>query len=610
MLPFGFIGLLLIGVTAVAGDGRITAADVSVMTSVLLAVLCYLAEPLAAPPLAIIGWFTVAAFSRPVYGDLHAGATAPAAGVLLGCAAAATSAGVMTRRVRIVAAYRVLPPGGQSTLHGVTAQTPGRNTSEHTGSAAAVRWSRPRSAASGISRRRQLSGLGLAVAALPALTALLAAAQPHLVLVDDVLFYLVAVLAVTLLGGFWPAVAAAVTAALLLNWYFTPPLHTWTIDAPQNILALLLFVTVAVAVSSVVHLAARRDTLAVQRAADADALSTLAQTILAGDDNPYAVLEHLSRTLGLSAELRERRGAEWTRVAGARHPARPGRVLDCGPDLRLVVFGDFGDPSAASPAVLHGYAAQAAAAFDRQRLRIQAGQAEALAEGNRMRTALLAAVSHDLRTPLASVKAAVTTLRQTDVRWSAADQAALLATIEDGADRLDALIGNLLDMSRIQTGALQPFVRPTALDEVAPLLVHSLDGGQRLRLDIPDQLPLIATDPGLLERALANVAANALRYSPPDQPAVLTATTTGSAVVIEIIDHGPGIPDQNRDRAFQPFQQLDDHHTGDGVGLGLAVAKGFIDALGGHITAAETLGGGVTMRITVPIAAPARQPTA
>ena len=172
--------------------------------------------------------------------------------------------------------------------------------------------------------------------------------------------------------------------------------------------------------------------------------------------------------------------------------------------------------------------------MERQRLRVQAGQAEALEAGNRMRTALLAAVSHDLRTPLASVKAAVSTLRQTDIAWTAEDQAALLATIEEGADRLDSLIGNLLDVTRIHTGALQPFIRPTALDEVAPLVVGGLDGGQRVRFDIPDALPLLATDPGLLERALANLIANALRYSPADQPPTLTAAARDGAVTVRV----------------------------------------------------------------------------
>jgi two-component system, OmpR family, sensor histidine kinase KdpD len=404
--------------------------------------------------------------------------------------------------------------------------------------------------------------------------------------------------------GFWPAVPAALAAGLLLNWYFTPPVHTWTIEAPQNILALLLFVTVAVTVSSVVHLAARRSALARQRAHEAATLLTLARTVLGGEDTPQAVVDHLSACLGVHAELRERVGGKWVRVAGTplQHPDRE---LDAGEQLRLLVAGDL---TGISGRILDGYAAQSAAAFDRHRLRIQASQAEALAEGNRMRTALLTAVSHDLRTPLSAIKAAVTTLRQTDVAWTPDDQASLLATIEEGADRLDSLIGNLLDMSRIHTGSLQPFIRPTALDEVAPLVVAGLDGAHQLRVEIPDALPLLAADPGLLERALANLVANALRYSPPHQPPTLAAHASDGTVTISVIDHGPGIAPQQRAQVFEPFQQLGDQRNQDGVGLGLAVAKGFIEALGGRITAATTPGGGLTMHVDLPTAPPARNP--
>jgi two-component system sensor histidine kinase KdpD len=455
----------------------------------------------------------------------------------------------------------------------------------------------------GLSRARLFAGLAMAAIMLPALTLCLTAARSHLVLVDDVLLYLLVVIVVTLVGGFWPAVLAAVTAGLLLNWFFTPPVHTWTIEAPTNMFALLLFVASAVTVSSVVHLAARRDAIATQRSAEAATLLALARTVLGGDDTPQAVLDHLTETFGVTAELQERSGSRWVRVAGSTGDTQP-HLIPAGTDLRLLVYGEL---SSVNVRVLDGFAAQAAAAFERQRLRIQAGQAEALAAGNRMRTALLAAVSHDLRSPLASVKAAVGSLRQTDVQWTEEDRASLLATIEEGADRLDSLIGNLLDMSRIHTGALQPFVRSIALDEVAPLVARGLDGGDGLRFSIPDTLPLVATDPGLLERALANLVANALRYSPPDRPPTLaaTASTDGDVVEVLVIDHGPGIAPDQRLRVFEPFQQLGDRRTGGGVGLGLAVAKGFIESVGGRIGAESTPGGGLTMRIELPVPAPA-----
>jgi two-component system, OmpR family, sensor histidine kinase KdpD len=193
------------------------------------------------------------------------------------------------------------------------------------------------------------------------------------------------------------------------------------------------------------------------------------------------------------------------------------------------------------------------------------------------------------------------------VEWTPADEAALLATIEQSADRLDALIGNLLDMSRLTTGSLQPFLRATAIDEVAPVALRGLDGGAGLRLSAPDGLPLVHTDPGLLERVLANLFANALTYSPPDQAPELRARGSAAGVLLEIVDHGRGVPDDLKQRMFEPFQRLDARGggpmAGTGVGLGLAVVKGFLDTMGGSVEAADTPGGGLTMRVSLPAAA-------
>jgi two-component system sensor histidine kinase KdpD len=468
------------------------------------------------------------------------------------------------------------------------------------------RWARGVSGlSSGIGRRRLLAGVIL-VAGLPLLTAALVAGQSKLSLADDLLMYLVAIVAVAVVGGFWPAVLAAVTSSLLLNWYFTRPVHTLTIADPQNLLALLLFVTVAVTVSSVVHLAAHRAQQAARSSDEAAELLALAQTVLGGADTPAAVLEHLAATCGGRAELVELAGGQWVRVAvSGTAPAGADAIrVEARPGLALVVSGPAGQVTAR---VLDGFAAQAAAALDRDRLRTQASQAEALAEGNRMRTALLAAVSHDLRTPLASIKASVSTLRQTDVQWTPADEAALLATIEQGADRLDALIGNLLDMSRLSSGSLQPFLRPTSIDEVAPVALRGLDAGGTVRLRVPDRLPLVRTDPGLLERVLANLFANALAYSPPGRPPAMYARQANGSVILEITDHGPGVPDALKERMFEPFERLDATRreartTGNGVGLGLAVVKGFLDTMGGSVAAADTPGGGLTIQVSLPAA--------
>jgi two-component system sensor histidine kinase KdpD len=414
---------------------------------------------------------------------------------------------------------------------------------------------------------------------------------------DDLLIYLVLVVAATVVGGFWPGVLAAVAACLLLNWYFTVPLHTFTIAEPRNLLALVLFVTVAVAVSSVVHLAARREADASRSARETESLLGLAQTVLGGADTPADVLDHLTSSHGGHAQLLERVSGRWIMVAssGAPEPGASTLRFEVRPDLALEVNGQ---AASATTSLLAGYTAQAVAALDRARLRTQAAQAEALAEGDRMRTALLRAVSHDLRTPLASIKASVSSLRQTDVSWSPEDEAELLANIEQNADRLDALVGNLLDMSRLQAGSLAPFLRATAIDEVAPVALRGLDDSDQMLIVVPDDLPLVRADPGLLERVFANLFSNALRHSPPDQRPSLRAREDGDRVILDVIDHGCGVPADLKERIFEPFARLDERSPG--VGLGLAVAKGFAEAMGGAIVAIDTPRGGLTVRVTMP----------
>jgi two-component system, OmpR family, sensor histidine kinase KdpD len=606
-LPAGFAALLVVGALAAGTGGRVSAPWVLLLAAVIVTAGSFLAEPAVAPLLGAIGWLTVVGFSRAPYAQLHpTGPVAARAAITLGaCCLAGVAVGAGVRRLASSFTLWIVDvPGERWPAADPAAGPPGLPPE----AARPRRWagalSRLSGLSSGIGRRRLLAGVIL-VAGLPLLTVMLVATQHGLSLADDLLIYLVAVVAVAVVGGFWPAVLAAVTSSLLLNWYFTRPVHTLTIADPQNLLALLLFVTVAVTVSSVVHVSAHRALQAARSSEEAAELLALAQTVLGGADTPAAVLDHLTGTRGGRAELLERVGDQWVRVA-ASGTAPPDAVtvrVQARPGLALVISAQSRQVTAR---LLDGFAAQAAAALDRDRLRTQAAQAEALAEGNRMRTALLAAVSHDLRTPLASIKASVSTLRQTDVQWTAADEAALLATIEQGADRLDALIGNLLDMSRLSTGSLQPFLRPTAIDEVAPVALRGLDGGGTVRLMVPDGLPLVRTDPGLLERVLANLFANALAYSPPARPPSLRASQAGDIVILEITDHGPGVPDDLKARMFEPFERLDasrrEASTGTGVGLGLAVVKGFLDTMGGSVAAADTPGGGLTMRVALPAA--------
>jgi two-component system sensor histidine kinase KdpD len=623
-LPAGFAALLVVGATAAGTHGAVSAGWVLGLAAAIALAGSAVAEPTVALLLGAIGWLTVIGFSRPPYAQLQlTGSWAATAAIVIGaCVVIGAVAGAGVRRLassvtlwivdvpgeRLSADDLVDGPAGPALTADPAASPDGGMQQGRPATGRRAR--RLPDLTGGISTRRVVAG-ALLVGGLPLLTLALSVGGLHLDLGDDLLVYLVAVVAVAVVGGFWPAVFAAVIASLLVNWYFTPPVHTLTIADGKSLLALLLFVTVAVTVSSVVHLAAHRARQAARSTDEAAELLALAQTVLGGADTPAALLDDLTASRGGRAELVERVRGQWVRVAlsGTADDDAPAVRAQARADLVLILAGQ---TRPVTKRLLDGLAAQAAAALDRDRLRTQAAQAEALAEGNRMRTALLAAVSHDLRTPLASIKASVSTLRQTDVDWTPADEAALLATIEKSADRLDALIGNLLDMSRLTTGSLQPFLRATAIDEVAPVALRGLDGGASMQLKVPDGLPLVYTDPGLLERVLANLFANALVYSPPGQAPELHASPSDGGVLLEIVDHGRGVPDELKERMFEPFQRLDARGggpaAGAGVGLGLAVVKGFLDTMGGMVEAADTPGGGLTMRVSLPAAATPASP--
>ncbi|MFB6635005.1 ATP-binding protein [Streptomyces sp. NPDC056362] len=436
------------------------------------------------------------------------------------------------------------------------------------------------------------------------LTVLLGTAAPDVGLANDVLLYLTLTVAAALLGGLRPALASAAFGSLLLNWFFTPPLHRLTIADPRNIVALVVFVGVAISVASVVDLAARRTHQAARLRAEAETLSFLAGSVLRGETTLEALLERVRETFSMeSVALLERPGETepWSRVAVVGHhpcdrPEDADVDMPVGDHLALALTGRV--LPAEDRRVLGAFAAQAAVVLDRQRLVGEAEEARKLAEGNKIRTSLLAAVSHDLRTPLSGIKASVTSLRSDDVEWSEEDRAELLEGIEEGADRLDHLVGNLLDMSRLETGTVTAVIRETDLDEVVPMALLGVpeDG---VELDIPETLPMVAVDRGLLERAVANIVENAVKYSAPGQTVLVSASALADRVELRVVDRGPGVPDDAKDRIFGPFQRYGDAPRGEGVGLGLAVARGFVEAMGGTVTAEDTPGGGLTMTVTL-----------
>ena len=466
----------------------------------------------------------------------------------------------------------------------------------------------PRTSVKGLGRRRQLSGLALTVLVLPLLTLFLDSVNSSLSLESQVLLYLLAVVVVALVGGLVVALTAAVAASFCLNYFFIKPVHTLEISQGEQALALLIFLIVAAAVSGAVELAARRAKAAQQAGLEAETFSVLAGAELDEAETLRLVLAQAQSTFEMESvalKVRSHPSGEWTEVeqVGWAPPGREAPLqfdVPIGHDLRLVGRG--AALFAEDQRVLQNFAAAAQTAYEGRRLSAQAREARELAVVDRQRTALLAAVGHDLRTPLSGIKASVSTLRQTDVEWSQRERDELLATIEESADRLDAIVANLLDASRLQAGALSVRVAPVALDEVIGAAVLAVPGAaERVAIDVPEDLPLVRADAGLLERVLANLLDNAVRHGDDGGPIEVSAIAGAESAKLKVVDHGPGVPAEQREGMFEPFQRLDDRGAR-GVGLGLTVARGFMEAMDGVLIADGSSGGGLTMRLRLPLA--------
>ena len=472
-----------------------------------------------------------------------------------------------------------------------------------------------------LSRERRLAGFLLTLIGLPVLTLALTRVRGQLSLPSDIMLFLVLVVGVSLVGGLWPALSTALVGSALLNFYFTPPIHEFTIANGENVLALAAYVVVAVAVSTVVDLAARRTREAAVSGADAEILASLADAVLRGDRALTALLARLATIYRLDSvsllEAREdaARGTTWRRDPQAWRvvatvggepcltPKDGDAEVAVAEDLALVLRGP--DLPATSRRVLEAFGAQAALALRQQRLTEAADAAEPLLRGDRMRRALLSAVSHDLRTPLSSAKAAVDSLSSKEISWSPEERDGLLSTAKKSLDRLDGLVANLLDMSRLQAGALGITLLALAVEDVIPRALDELGPtGLPVIIQVPPDLPEVLADPALLERVLVNLIANALRFNPPGEKILVNASWLGELVEIRIVDRGPGVPSDDRERIYQPYQRMGDRDNTTGVGLGLALARGLTEAMGGQVIAEDTPGGGLTMIVTLPTAPP------
>jgi two-component system sensor histidine kinase KdpD len=443
----------------------------------------------------------------------------------------------------------------------------------------------------------------IALIGLPALTLVGIATRDVISQSGPLLAYLLLVALVATVGGAAPALTTAVAAALLANWFFTSPRHTLRVSHAEDFVALVVFVSVAAIIAALVSALGRRTAEAKRARAEAEVLAR-STGVLVGEHEPLAgLLSQLRATFGLdSASLLSRDGERWRleAVTGDNAPVRPddGETVVIAPDTVLVLRGAHLDAS--DRRLLRAFGAQLGTALAGRRLQAEAAQAALLADANELRSAMLQSVSHDLRTPLSSIKVSVSSLLASDVQFTADDVRDLLETIDEESDRLNRVVSNLLDMSRLQANVLEARCAATDVEVVVGGALSSIGAApERVVIDIDSHVPPVWADAVLLERALANLLANALAWSPPDEPVRVAALASGNTVVLRVSDRGPGIPPAQRARAFDAFQRLGDRSSQAGVGLGLAVSRGFILAMGGEIELHDTPGGGLSVVITL-----------
>ncbi len=417
-------------------------------------------------------------------------------------------------------------------------------------------------------------------------------------------------IAVAMVGGLLPALTASAVAFALADWFYIEPTHSLRFAHAGDALALVVFVAVSSLVSGLVDRLARRSMQLARSQAETETLAQLASGTALLDSE---ALHRLVTELRLAVDVDSVAVLAPT-PDGWRVDASSGEPVPVAPDgasysaelaggSMLVVHG----PSlpAEDRRLLSAFVAHLRLVQDTLVLQAAALQAAGLAEANRLRESLLAAVSHDLRGPLASIKAAATSLLSEDVEWAPSDVRSFCKTIDASADCLHSVITDLLDMGRVRAGMLSVHLQSVVAEEVVYGALASLFVDvSTVDVEMPEDLPAVLADPALLERAVANVVLNALNWAPEETRVRVESDVAGDHVDIRIVDRGAGIPRDQRTAVFQPFQRLGDGGRAqyDGIGLGLAVTKAFVDAMDGEIVIDDTPGGGTTVVITLQVA--------
>jgi two-component system, OmpR family, sensor histidine kinase KdpD len=388
-------------------------------------------------------------------------------------------------------------------------------------------------------------------ALIAAATLAIAALKPLAPVISLGALYIVVVLAAAVLWGLAYAVGVSIVSLLVFNWFFLPPVHTLALDEPSNWTALLVYLVTAVVTSELAARMRRRAAEAERREQDAALLADLAARLLEGGDLTELV----------------------ARVERSDEPA--------------------------SARLEQAVAALVEIAKERERLELRAREAEALRRADAVKSSVIQAVSHDLRTPLATIETALDGLQSPLIGLSEAEQSELLDSVRLALERLKRFVENMLDLSRLQAGAAVPAQTLWTVDTLTEQALDELPDGRRVRVEVPAELPPVRTDAAQMQRALVNVLENALKFSPPDTAVVLRAEQLGNEIVLHVDDQGPGISADEAMTVFEPFQ----HARGSGgSGLGLAIARGFVDANGGRIWVETRASGGASVVIALPAA--------
>jgi two-component system sensor histidine kinase KdpD len=449
-----------------------------------------------------------------------------------------------------------------------------------------------------MARRGLLVGIPAAAGAVALVSAVIAVLEAHVPVLSLGVLYVFAVLPVAVLWGTPLALVVSVASMLTFNWFFLAPRHTFTIADARNWFALAVYVATAVVVSQLAASSRRRAAAAEQRERESALFAALATELLRGRN----LEEELGEIADRAADVLGVRSAQ-LELGPPRRPPDGSSPYPLEVDARTI--GTLYAPAESDPPLevrqrfLPALAALLAVASERDRLEREALEAETLRRSDLVKTAILRATSHDLRTPLTGIRAAVGALRNATLTISDEDRRELLETIDAESERLARIVSDLLDLSRLEAGHALPERELWHLQDLVDEVITRL--GARDRVSVEGERPLVEVDPAQVERVLANLIENALKFSSPGEPVGVRITATRSEAILRVVDHGPGVPEQELERVFEPFYRRGDAGRS-GAGLGLAIARGFAEANGGRVWAESRPGQGATFALALPLA--------